>query len=60
MEPAPEYLTSAQVAALFQISERSVVRLAKAGKLPAVRLGTLWRFKRDEVLAFRFDAKGAA
>jgi excisionase family DNA binding protein len=55
-----EYMTTAEVAELFGVSNSTIVRLAKAGKIPAVRLGSLWRFRREEVLAFRFDAKGAA
>jgi excisionase family DNA binding protein len=55
-----EYMTAVEVAELFGVSVSTITRLAKAGKIPAVRLGTLWRFRREEVVAFRFDAKGAA
>jgi excisionase family DNA binding protein len=55
-----EYLTDTEVADLFGVSRYTIARLAKAGKIPAVRLGSQWRFKREEILAFRFDAKGAA
>ncbi len=55
-----EYMTAAEVAALFGVSRWLIARLAKAGKIPHVRLGRVLRFKREEVLAFRFDAKGAA
>jgi len=55
-----EYMTAAEVAELFRISKQQVTRLARAGKIPGFRLGSTWRFKREEMLAFGFDSKGAA
>ncbi len=55
-----EYMTASEVAELFGVSRYTIARLAKAGKIPAVRLGTQWRFKRSEILAFRFEAEKEA
>jgi len=46
-------LTRKQVAALFQVSTLSVIRLEQAGSLPAIRLGAgSVRYRRSDVEAF--------
>jgi excisionase family DNA binding protein len=48
-----QLLTRKQIAALFQVSELTVIRLEKAGKLPAFRFGAgSVRYKRSDVLAY--------
>ena len=47
---APEVMDAAQVAELLQVEEADVVALAKAGELPARRIGDAWRFSRAAVL----------
>jgi len=48
-----ELLTRKDVAALFQCSTLTVIRLEDAGKLPAIRLGAgSVRYKRDTVLNY--------
>jgi len=39
-----------QVAILLQCHAKTVLRLAQAGKLPAFRVGKLWRFSRSAIL----------
>ena len=44
-----EYLTVDEVAAYFGISPATVRRLAASGKLPAYRVGKLWRFEIEAI-----------
>lgn len=45
----PEFLSVRQVAAYLQVSDKTVHRMVKAGRLPAGRVGGQWRFRRDEI-----------
>ncbi|HEV8651870.1 MAG TPA: BldC family transcriptional regulator [Actinomycetes bacterium] len=48
------YLSPAQVAALLQVSPKTVTRWAKQGKLPCVRtLGGHRRYPQDAIMALR-------
>ena len=40
-------LTVADVAQYLRISEAKVYRLAKERRLPAIRIGKTWRFRKD-------------
>lgn len=40
-------LTVQEVAGYLRMSEAKVYRLVREGRLPAVRLGRTWRFRRD-------------
>jgi excisionase family DNA binding protein len=40
-------LTVREVAEYLRMSEAKVYRLAKARRLPAVRIGKSWRFRKD-------------
>jgi excisionase family DNA binding protein len=51
-EPAPEYLTTQQVAELLQTSARNVRYFVTRGQLPALRVGTEYRFRRSAVLDY--------
>lgn len=42
-------LTPAQVAALLAVSRRTVQRMAEAGELPGLRVGSQWRFSPDRL-----------
>jgi excisionase family DNA binding protein len=46
----PEVLTVEQLAALFQVDEDTVRKLAAAGELPGRKVGADWRFARRAVL----------
>lgn len=63
--PQPEaFLTTEEVLAYLQVNLRTVYRLIDAGKLPAVRVGRQWRFRRRDVDAWldgqRQEAPSAA
>jgi len=44
-----EIMTIEEVAAYLRVSERTVYDWAQKGDLPGGKLGTTWRFKRDDV-----------
>jgi excisionase family DNA binding protein len=47
--PAPEILNSKEAGRIIGRSAKVMERLARAGEVPAYRLGPHWRFKRAEV-----------
>jgi excisionase family DNA binding protein len=44
-----EILTLKQVADLLKVTERTIYRLAAARKIPAFKVGGMWRFSRAEI-----------
>ncbi len=42
-------MTLAEVAAYLRLSKDTVYRMASAGRLPASKVGSQWRFRRDDV-----------
>ncbi len=44
-----EILTLKQVADFLKVTERTIYRLAAAGKIPAFKVGGTWRFSRAEI-----------
>jgi len=42
-------LTAEEVSELFQLKIRQVKELARQGKIPAVKVGKLWRFPEDSL-----------
>lgn len=51
--PTPEaFLTTEEVLAYLQVNLRTVYRLIESGKLPAVRVGRQWRFRRRDIDAW--------
>ena len=44
-----EILTIRQVADYLKVTERTIYRLAAAGKIPAFKVGGTWRFSRAEI-----------
>jgi excisionase family DNA binding protein len=46
------FLTTEEVLDYLQVNVRTVYRLIKAGQLPAVRVGRLWRFRRSDIDAW--------
>jgi excisionase family DNA binding protein len=46
------FLTTDEVLAYLQVNLRTVYRLIKAGKLPAMRVGRQWRFRRSDIDAW--------
>jgi len=46
------FLTTDEVLAYLQVNLRTVYRLIKAGKIPAVRVGRQWRFRKRDLDAW--------
>lgn len=44
-----EILTLEDVADYLKVTPRTIYRLAREGKLPAFKLGGVWRFRRSEL-----------
>ena len=42
-------LNSDQAAALLQIHPKTIQKMARQGRLPAYRIGDLWRFRASEL-----------
>jgi excisionase family DNA binding protein len=42
--------TAREIAALLQVSERGVLRMALNGEIPAVRVRRVWRFDPEAVM----------
>jgi PTS system nitrogen regulatory IIA component len=42
-------LTIEEVADFLRLSKDTVYRMVQSGKIPASKVGTQWRFRRDEV-----------
>ena len=47
--PAAEVLTLPEVAAYLKVTERTIYRLAGAKKIPAFKVGGVWRFSRADI-----------
>lgn len=46
------FLTTEEVLAYLQVNLRTIYRLIKAGKIPAVRVGRQWRFRKHDIDAW--------
>ena len=46
------FLTTEEVLDYLQVNLRTVYRLIKAGKIPAVRVGRQWRFRKRDISIF--------
>jgi excisionase family DNA binding protein len=44
-----KWMTLEETAKYLQVSKDSIYRLAQKGKIPASKIGNLWRFKKDEI-----------
>ncbi len=45
-----EYLSIKEVARMMAVSQRTVVRWVRLGRLTPVRMGHTWRFERDKLV----------
>ena len=48
----PALLTPEEAAAYLRVAPQTVYRLARAGTLPGVKVGHLWRIRRADLEAF--------
>jgi excisionase family DNA binding protein len=51
----PDVLTVKQAAELFQLSGKTLKRLAQAGDIPGRRVGHQWRFSRPALMDWVAD-----
>ncbi len=47
-----EYLTAKQVAKYLQVKSLTIYQWARTEKIPAVKIGRIWRFKKESIDAF--------
>ena len=47
-----EPLDSEQAGRMLGVKPRTVINLAKQGKIPAFRVGDLWKFLRSDIQAY--------
>ena len=50
MNSKDEVLTPDEAAQLLKVSKKTLLRHARAGQIPGVKLGRVWRFRRSELL----------
>ncbi len=50
MESKDEVLTPDEAARLLKVSKKTLLRHARDGQVPGVKLGRVWRFRRSELL----------
>jgi excisionase family DNA binding protein len=48
-QPELEVMTLPEVAACLKVTERTIYRLAGAKKIPAFKVGGVWRFSKAEI-----------
>ena len=48
----PEIMNAEQAGQFLQIDEKNVIELAEAGQLPGRKLGPVWRFSREALVAW--------
>ena len=48
----PEIMNAEQAGQVLQIDEKMVIELAEGGKLPGKKLGPVWRFSREALVAW--------
>jgi excisionase family DNA binding protein len=47
--PYSEVMTVHDLAVYLKMSDAKIYRMARAGRLPVIRIGKTWRFKKDMV-----------
>jgi len=47
MEQQPEIMTVKEVASYLKMKPVTIYKLAKEGRIPAFRVASFWRFKKD-------------
>jgi excisionase family DNA binding protein len=45
-----EILTVKEICELLQLHQATVYKLAKEGRIPAFRIGSDWRFQKDQIV----------
>ena len=52
-----QIMTVKDVASYLKLNERTVYRMATSAKIPAFKVGTSWRFKREDIEKWREEQK---
>ena len=47
-----EYLTAKQVAEYLQVKPLTIYQWAREDKIPAIKIGRIWRFKKEAIDAY--------
>jgi excisionase family DNA binding protein len=47
-----EILTLAEASRYLKVTKATIYRLAQQGKMPAFKVGKIWRFKRNKIEAW--------
>lgn len=47
-----EYLTAKQVAEYLQVKPLTIYQWAREEKIPAIKIGRIWRFKKEAIDKF--------
>jgi excisionase family DNA binding protein len=48
-EPFQPLLTPAEAASYLRLHEKTVIKMARLGQIPAIRLGKHWRFRSTDL-----------
>lgn len=46
-----DILTAEEAARLLRVSTKTLLRHAREGVIPGVKVGRMWRFRRDDLIA---------
>ncbi|HEI2762935.1 TPA: helix-turn-helix domain-containing protein [Escherichia coli] len=52
-----QIMTVKHVASCLKLNERAVYRMVMSVKIPAFKVGTSWRFKREDIEKWREEQK---
>ena len=55
MPQEPGLMTVDEIAQYLKINVYTAYRMAERGELPAVKLGRIWRFKKDDIYRWLAD-----
>lgn len=53
-----ELLTTKELQAILQVDRTTIYRMADAGRLPGIKVGNQWRFRRDQIEAWLQGQQG--
>lgn len=54
-----QIMTVKDVASYLKLNERTIYRMATSAKIPAFKVGTSWRFKREDIEKWIEDQKNS-
>lgn len=55
-----ELLSPNEAATILRVSAYTVRQMAREGRIPAIRLGKFWRFRRSSLIAWTAERERAA